>query len=131
MSAAPITDMTVIRTPKGQPTGGQFAARALPDSPIALTELTDVTDSDVSDFVSDWAEWEGDVDALFSEWDARLDGRAYEVADAYESYDGDVDYFVRRWAEFLNHEDEPCPATEDGIHQISDGSCDECGAKNY
>ncbi|MDD4865585.1 MAG: hypothetical protein PHQ28_00145 [Mycobacterium sp.] len=55
----------------------------------------------------------------------------FDCIEAYDSYDGDnVDYFIRTWEKILAGEEFPCPATADGLHQVTDGSCDMCGDKN-
>lgn len=55
-----------------------------------------------------------------------------DFVEAYEAYDGDnLDWFIERWEKILAGEtDFWCRASKDGVHWISDGSCDECGAKN-
>lgn len=35
------------------------------------------------------------------------------------------DYVAPRFAKDI------CPETEDGRHQVTEGSCDQCGAKNF
>lgn len=52
------------------------------------------------------------------------------LIEAYESHDGDLDGFIGAWGEYLTGQDKPCPETANGIHRVTDGSCNECGAKN-
>lgn len=50
---------------------------------------------------------------------------------AYEAFDGDdVGQFTHDWEDYLSGLDEPCPQTADGLHQVTHGSCDQCGSKN-
>lgn len=61
----------------------------------------------------------------------RQTGMLSRFAEAYEAYDGDdVGTFIHTWEDYLAGEDEPCPATDDGLHQVTSGSCDQCGSKN-
>jgi len=60
-----------------------------------------------------------------------------DVLNAYAAFDGDnVAVFTEAWDKFLAGEDEPCRGGQyndiigDGLHNVTDGSCDECGAKN-
>lgn len=51
--------------------------------------------------------------------------------EAYEAYDGqDLGFFLHIWEGYLAGEDEPCPETDDGLHEVTAGSCDQCGSKN-
>ena len=53
------------------------------------------------------------------------------MIEAYEAYDGqDVDAFIAAWTEYLTGADSPCPETADGLHEVTEGSCDQCGSKN-
>lgn len=56
-----------------------------------------------------------------------------QILNAYEAYPGDwdVDAFESAWDGFLRGDDTPCPAVEWGVHQVTAGSCDNCGRKNY
>lgn len=53
-----------------------------------------------------------------------------ELIDAYEAYDGDLGFFITAWNDYTAGHDFPCPESEDGIHYVTDGSCDGCGDKN-
>lgn len=59
---------------------------------------------------------------------ARPSARA--VVEAWQSFEGDEALFFHRWDLYLAGLDTPCPEMADGLHQASDGSCDQCGAKN-
>ena len=55
----------------------------------------------------------------------------FDFVDAYERYEGDnVDVFITMWQGYLAGEDYPCPESPTGIHQVTYGSCDNCGDKN-
>lgn len=58
-------------------------------------------------------------------------GLLSRFVEAYEAYDGDdVSAFIHAWEDYFSGQDEPCPETDDGLHQVTSGSCDQCGAKN-
>lgn len=51
---------------------------------------------------------------------------------AYEAYDGqDVGQFIHQWGFYLDGKEQPCAAAPDGVHQVTAGSCDQCGHKNF
>lgn len=55
----------------------------------------------------------------------------YRFVDAYEAYDGDnVGQFIHLWQEILSgrEPDWYCAESADGLHWVTSGSCDECGA---
>ncbi|AOE43844.1 hypothetical protein SEA_SPEEDDEMON_1530 [Gordonia phage SpeedDemon] len=57
-----------------------------------------------------------------------------DFVEAYEAYDGDnVGTLIHMWERFyLPGIETPCPDLRTGgLHQITDGSCDLCGAKNF
>jgi hypothetical protein len=59
-----------------------------------------------------------------------------DIIDAYEEFDGDdLGAWQEAWDRYLAGTDTPCRSVDgeiygDGIHQVTDGSCDRCGAKN-
>lgn len=58
-------------------------------------------------------------------------GLLSRFVEAYEAYDGDdVGTFIHVWEDYFAGEDEPCPEAADGLHQITAGSCDQCGSRN-
>lgn len=58
-------------------------------------------------------------------------GLLSQFVEAYEAYDGqDVSSFLHEWEDYLAGTDEPCPGSADGLHQVTSGSCDQCGSKN-
>ena len=57
--------------------------------------------------------------------------RTQDIIEAWEAFDGDdVSTFFLEWDGYLAGDDEPCGESADGLHQVSDGSCDLCGSKN-
>lgn len=54
-----------------------------------------------------------------------------ELIDAWDAFDGDdVSTFIDAWNAYTAGEDFACPQSADGIHWVTDGSCDNCGDKN-
>lgn len=53
------------------------------------------------------------------------------LLEAWEARTEDVDTFIHAWADFLAGDDTPCPEAADGLHSITDGSCDLCARRNY
>ncbi|WP_154662055.1 hypothetical protein [Acidipropionibacterium acidipropionici] len=61
-----------------------------------------------------------------------LEALTRRLLEAWDAYAGqDVDAFIRTWAAFLAGDDTPCPEAADGLHSITDGSCDLCARRNY
>lgn len=55
----------------------------------------------------------------------------HQIIDAYDAFDGeDIGEFTEAWDHYIAGKDVPC-ITPDGLHQITAGSCDQCGRKNY
>ncbi|WP_026820027.1 hypothetical protein [Arthrobacter castelli] len=52
------------------------------------------------------------------------------LIEAYEAFDGDVDGFISAWNDYTAGLDFPCPEDPAGIHDVTYGSCDQCGDKN-
>lgn len=51
----------------------------------------------------------------------------YRFIDAYEAYDGgDLGELIHAWST-----GDICQETPTGLHQVSEGSCDMCGSKNF
>jgi sugar phosphate isomerase/epimerase len=56
---------------------------------------------------------------------------ADELIDAWDAFDGDnVSVFIDAWNAYTAGEDFACPESPDGLHDVSDGSCNGCGDKN-
>lgn len=112
-ASAPSSNLTAI-----PPRGPVFPAGVVPPKDLA---------DNVNGFIEAWAEYDGDnVPWLLMQWSPRLGPiDPDELAAAYEDYDGDLDAFVDAWASL-----EVCPETR-GAHDVSDGSCDACGGKNF
>lgn len=53
-----------------------------------------------------------------------------ELVDAYERFDGDVEFFVHQWNDHILGIDFPCPGSDSGTHGVTEGSCNGCGSKN-
>lgn len=54
-----------------------------------------------------------------------------DILNAYDAFDGeDVGTFTGAWDDYLAGRDTPCPERADGLHQVTEGSCDMCGSKN-
>lgn len=60
-----------------------------------------------------------------------LEDLTRRLLEAWEVRTEDVDTFIHAWAAFLAGDDIPCPEAADGLHSITDGSCDLCGRRNY
>ncbi|MEB3022985.1 hypothetical protein [[Mycobacterium] crassicus] len=55
----------------------------------------------------------------------------FQFVEAYEAYEGDdVGSFIVAWEGYLAGSDWPCPQSKDGLHRVTEGSCDQCGDKN-
>jgi len=106
---------------------GQFSAQSR-SAPAELAEPTHDLGLEIGHFIDAWSAYSGDdVGTFLAEWDDRLAPiDPAQLADAFESYDGDVDGFISAW-----QSGDRCPETQHGVHQVSDGSCDMCGAKNF
>lgn len=58
-------------------------------------------------------------------------GLLNRFVEAYEAFDGDdLSVLLHAWEDYFAGEDEPCSGRADGLHQVTDGSCDMCGSKN-
>lgn len=56
---------------------------------------------------------------------------ASEIVDAWEAFDGDdVSHFTHTWDSYIAGTDFPCPGQPDGLHDVTDGSCNGCGDNN-
>lgn len=53
-----------------------------------------------------------------------------QLLSAYESFDGDLNDFSRVWSDYMVGKDFPCPSAADGIHDVTDGVCKDCGDVN-
>lgn len=53
-----------------------------------------------------------------------------ELLDAWEAFNGDVDGFITAWNDYTEGKDFPCPNVAHGVHDVTDGSCNNCGSKN-
>lgn len=75
--------------------------------------------------------------------EAREDGPAVaveELIEAWEAFDADVprssshsldvSVFFEAWGRYLTGRDTPCPNVAHGVHDVTDGSCNNCGSKN-
>lgn len=61
----------------------------------------------------------------------RDSGLLDRFVEAYVSYhDDNMAFFIHEWSNYLAGVDTPCPETDDGLHQVTSGSCDMCGSKN-
>ena len=107
---------------------GAFAPHTPSCPELSITASTGSYDV-VQAFVEDYDTWDGDID-VFLERDlpGGIDGS--DLIEAWESLDGDVDAFISAWASYADGVDSPCPEAGDGLHQVTDGSCDLCGSKN-
>lgn len=50
------------------------------------------------------------------------------LLDAWEGYDSEFSVFVDAWNDYTAGINFPCPEHPAGLHQVTDGSCDLCGA---
>lgn len=58
-----------------------------------------------------------------------------ELLDAWSEFDSnfeslDVSAFITAWNDYTEGKDFPCPEAKDGLHYVTDGSCNYCGDKN-
>lgn len=53
-----------------------------------------------------------------------------DLLSAYEEFNGDLSDFTRVWSDYMTGKDFPCPSAGDGIHDVTDGVCTDCGDVN-
>lgn len=52
------------------------------------------------------------------------------LLDAYRVFDGDENDFVSAWNDYTAGKNFPCPAADDGLHEVVDGVCQLCDDTN-
>lgn len=139
--------------------GGVFAW-ALPIRSVTVRHFTPITEAEFKLVYEGWegdAEYHGKHQVIVEDWHdvtetpseciMRLNSEVIaiskqvraqhsittsQILNAYDDFQGeDVGIFTTIWDVYLRGEMEPCKDAADGIHQITSGSCDICGGKNF
>jgi len=79
----------------------------------------------VQAFLEDWEDFDGDDVSVVTERHDLPGVDTNAMLEAWQGYEYDVDGFFQAWAD-----GDVCPVTQGG-HDVSDGSCDQCGGKNF